>query len=401
MDKNGGRAMHNNGSTDTSPSVMLSLQDLLYQRTPHVPVTAALVTVNLLVFLAMLASGAGLWHSSNSVQLAWGANFGPATQDGEWWRLGSAMFLHFGAIHLTLNMWALWDGGQLVERMYGHARFALIYFSSGLAGNLLSLVAHKGLAISGGASGAIFGIYGALLIFLWRERRNLHPRDFRWFFWGAAGFASASLVLGLVITGIDNAAHIGGFLTGVLGGVIFARPIKGVKQVGIRPRVFTAGVFASSIFILIARIPAPAYLWSQELLARKEIGQFLSEDATISQAWRNILDEGKRGKLSFEELAGRIDTAVSHPYEESFEHLSHIPPNPAMPSAATLETLRHYAELRRDASRALAEGLRAHKPEQIRDALEMARQSSEQLAQPRREEVRPERKNETGLESGR
>lgn len=380
---------------------MLSLQDLLYRRTPHVPVSMALIAVNLLVFLAMLASGASLWHSSNSVQLAWGANFGPATQDGEWWRLGSAMFLHFGAIHLTLNMWALWDGGQLVERMYGHARFALIYFSSGLAGNLLSLVAHKGLAISGGASGAIFGMYGALLVFLWRERRNLHPHDFRWFFWGAAGFASISLVLGLLITGIDNAAHVGGFLTGILGGVIFARPIKGAEQVGVRARLFTAGVFALSVFILITRIPAPAYLWSQELLARKEIGQFLREDAAISQAWQDILDEGKRGDVSFEELAGRIDTAVSHPYEESFEHLSHIPPNPAMPSAATLETLRHYAELRRDASRALAEGLRAHKPEQIRDALEMARESSEQLAQPPKGEAGTGRKSETGPESAR
>jgi len=356
---------------------MLSLQDLLYRRTPRVPVTAVLVAANLLVFLAMLASGAGLWHSSNNVQLAWGANFGPATQDGEWWRLGTAMFLHFGAIHLTLNMWALWDGGQLVERMYGHARFALIYFSSGLTGNLLSLVAHKGLAISGGASGAIFGIYGALLVFLWRERRNLHPRDFRWFFWGAAGFASASFVLGLLITGIDNAAHIGGFLTGILGGVIFARPINGAEHVTARARVFAGSMLALSIAILIGRIPAPAYLWSQELLARKEIGQFLRDDAAISQAWQNILDEGKRGNVSFEELAGRIDTAVSHPYEESFEHLSHIPPNPAIPSAAALETLRHYAERRRDASRALAEGLRAHKPEQIHDALEMARQSTQ------------------------
>src|SRR5574340_252073 len=142
--------MHNRGFRETSPPFMLSLHDLLYQRVPRVPVTALLVAVNLLVFLAMLASGAGLWHSVNSVQLAWGANFGPATQDGEWWRLGTAMFLHFGAIHLALNMWALWDGGQLVERMYGHSRFAGIYFSSGLAGNLLLLVAYSGLAISGG-----------------------------------------------------------------------------------------------------------------------------------------------------------------------------------------------------------------------------------------------------------
>lgn len=364
---------------------MLPLHDLLYQRVPRIPVTALLVAVNLLVFLAMLASGAGLWHSVNSIQLAWGANFGPATQGGEWWRLGTAMFLHFGAIHLALNMWALWDGGQLVERMYGHSRFAGIYFSSGLAGNLLSLVAHKGLAISGGASGAIFGIYGALLVFVWRERRNLHPRDFRWFFWGAAGFAAASFILGFLITGIDNAAHIGGFLTGMLGGVILARPIDGAKDVPfrtrMRARVLAGGVFALFIVVLITRIPAPAYLWSEELLARKEIGQFLHDDAAISQAWQKILEEGKRGGVSFEELAGRIDASVAGPYEESFEQLSHIPPNPAMPSATTLETLRHYAERRRDASRALAEGLRAHKPEQIRDALEMARQSG-QLARP-------------------
>ncbi len=335
----------------------------------------------------MLANGAGLWHSGNSIQLAWGANFGPATQDGEWWRLGTAMFLHFGIIHLTLNLWALWDGGQLVERMYGHARFAGIYFASGLTGNLLSLVAHKGLTISGGASGAIFGIYGALLVFVWRERRNLHPRDFRWFFWGAAGFAAISLALGFLITGIDNAAHIGGFLTGILAGVIFARPLDGAKRIPYLARAIAGGLFTVLAAILIRGIPAPAYLWSQELLAREEIGQFLREDAAISQAWQTILNEGKRGDTSFEELAGRIDTAVSDPYEESFEQLSHLPANPAMPSGPALEMLRDYAENRRDASRALAEGLRAHDPGQIREALERA-QNSRQLAQPDRETFR-------------
>ncbi|MBA4141532.1 MAG: rhomboid family intramembrane serine protease [Nitrosospira sp.] len=360
---------------------MLPLHDLLHQRTPRVPITRLLIGVNLLVFVAMLAGGAGLWHSSNSVQLAWGANFGPATQDGEWWRLGSAVFLHFGVIHLTLNLWALWDGGQLVERMYGHARFAGIYFASGLTGNLLSLVAHRGLAVSGGASGAIFGLYGALLVFLWRERGNLHPRDFRWFFWGATVFAAASLALGLLITGIDNAAHIGGFLTGILAGMMLASPVDAVKRVSHHSRLLAGGALTLAIIFLISQIPTRPYRWSEELLARKEIGEFLRDDVVISQAWQSILDEGKRGGITFDELAGRIDTAVSDRYEESFEQLSHLPHDPALPSAPAVEMLRHYAERRRDASRALAEGLRTQKPEQIRGALEMERRSR-QLTQP-------------------
>ncbi len=366
---------------------MLPLHDLLYQRLPGIPVTKLLVAVNLLVFAAMLVGGAGLWHSSNSVQLAWGANFGPATQDGEWWRLGTALFLHFGAVHLTLNLWALWDAGQLVERMYGHTRFACIYFASGLTGNLLSLVAHRGLAISGGASGAIFGLFGALLIFLWRERYSLHPKEFRWFFWGAAGFALASLVLGLLITGIDNAAHIGGFLSGILGGIIFAQP-AGIKERPsfrfLRIRLLAVAVFALAIVILVSQVPVRTYRWSEEMLARKEIGEFLRDDAAITRSWQSILDKAREDGISFDELAGRIDTSVTDRYEESFELLSELPPDPALPSAATVEILRHYAERRRDASHALAEGLRAHKPEQIRDALEMEKRSR-QLTQPEKD----------------
>jgi rhomboid protease GluP len=356
---------------------MQPLHELLYRRVPQIPVTKLLAVSNLIIFGAMLAGGAGLWHSSNNVQLAWGANFGPATQDGEWWRLGSAMFLHFGVIHLTLNLWALWDAGQLVERMYGHARFAAIYFASGLAGNLLSLVAHKGLAVSGGASGAIFGMYGALLVFLWHERANLHPEEFRWFFWGASGFAGVTLVLGHFIAGIDNAAHMGGFFAGMLTGIVLAQPgaTKEAKQISLRSRLLAGAAIALSIAVLISQIPKPAYRWSEELQARKEIGEFLREDIAITRDWQSILDEGAHGNISFEEMAGRIDTAVRDRYEESFEQLTQSPHDPHLPSASRVDRLRQYAERRRDASRALAEGLRAHKPQQIRDALEMAEQA--------------------------
>jgi len=359
---------------DLSPS-SLALHDRLRLRLPRATVTPCLVGANLLVFVAMLIGGAGFWHSANGVQLAWGANFGPATQDGQWWRLASALFLHFGIVHLALNMWALWDGGQLVERMYGSARFAALYFVSGLAGNLLSLVAHRGQAVSGGASGAIFGVYGALLVFLWHERRSLDRHEFRWLFWGALGFATATVAFGFMITGIDNAAHIGGFVTGLLSGVIALRPLAGSPPVLRRDRLLSGGVLALAVAALIVFIPAPAYRWSEEQSAQKEIRQFIRDDAQISRAWQKILDDGKRFGASFDELAGRIDTAVVAPYETSFEQLSQLPSNPALPSSITLESLRHYAEQRRDASRSLVEGLRANDRPKIRAALEQAKGS--------------------------
>ena len=367
--------MHNSVLSHMNPPPsMPSLHDLLRQKVPSIPVTQLLIAINLIVFIAMLGGGADIWHSSNGVQLDWGANFGPAVQDGEWWRLGSALFLHFGVIHLALNLLALWDSGQLVERMYGHARFTIIYFSSGLAGNLLSLATNEGSTVSGGASGAIFGVYGALLIFLWRERFNIHSYEFHWLFWGAAGFAVITIALGFSVTGIDNAAHIGGFITGIMGGIVLAQPDK-ARAVSLRTRLFAGSIFSLSIAILIGQVPEPTYRWSEEVLVRKEIGEFLQDDAAIRDEWQSILDEGKRDDVSFNQLAGRIDMSVGDRYEESFEQLSHLPHNPALPSAVTVEMLRHYAERRRDASRAFAESLRVGEPAQIMDALEREKES--------------------------
>ena len=358
---------------DLDPSPV-ALHDRLRQRVPRARLTHWLIGANLLVFTAMLVGGAGFWHSANGVQLAWGANFGPATQDGQWWRLGSAMFLHFGVVHLAFNMWALWDGGQLVERMYGPARFALIYFASGLAGNLLSLVAHGGQAVSGGASGAIFGIYGALLVFLWQARRTLHPQEFRWLFWGALGFSGATIAFGFMVTGIDNAAHVGGFVSGLLSGVVLLRPLDASPRVLRRDRGLAGGALALAVATLILRIPAPSYRWSDEQLAQHEIRQFIRDDVQLSRAWRKIIDDGRRAGTSFDELAGRIDTTIADHYEASFEQLSRLPN--ALPSSPAVESLRHYAEQRRDASRSLAEGLRTNDRARIRAGLEQARRPS-------------------------
>ena len=169
-------------------------------------------------------------------------------------------------------------------------------------------------------------------------------------------------------------------MTGIMGGIVLAQPGK-LMAVSLRTRLFAGSIFALSIAISIGQIPEPTYRWSEEVLVRKEIGEFLRDDAEIRDEWQSILDEGKRDDVSFEQLAGRIDASVGDRYEESFEQLSHLPHNPALPSAVTVEMLRHYAERRRDASRALAEGLRTGKSSQIMDALEMERESR-QLIRP-------------------
>lgn len=240
-----------------------ALTELMRSPVSAVPVTAGLLLVNGLVFSAMLVAGAGWWHNASGVQLAWGANFGPATQDGQWWRLLTAMFIYFGVVHLALNMWALWDVGRLVERLMGRWRFALLYGGSGVFGNLVSLVAQGNQAVSGGASGAVFGLFGALLVFLWRERAQVDRTEFRWLFGGALGFSAAMLGMGFVVTGIDNAAHGGGLGAGVLLGCLLARPWT-VNSPKVQQGRWGAGmVLVLALSLLALSLPEPSYRYGE------------------------------------------------------------------------------------------------------------------------------------------
>ena len=352
-----------------------SLTDLMHDSPRRVPVMLALVATNLVVFTITLAFGAGLWHNNTSVQLAWGANFGPATQDGQWWRLATAMFLHFGVVHLALNMWALWDIGRLVERLFGRLRFILLYLGSGVAGNLLSLIMQGNRAISGGASSAIFGLYGALLVFLWRERRHVERSEFRWFFGAASVFTVFTLIMGQVVPGIDNAAHIGGLVGGALLGGVMARPWAADSPRARISRWWSAALLGAISLALVTHIPTPTYRMGEELRAREAIRQFLHEDQRISKRWEDILTTGRKDVLTFGQLAGRIDADVTSDYQESYEQLSSLSLDAGAPSAKTLEALRNYAALRGEASRALADGLREKDPAKIRQALESARKA--------------------------
>ncbi len=349
-----------------------SLTDLMKSPGLDAPVVCLLLTANCMVFAAMLLAGAGWWHAAQGVPLAWGANFGPATQDGQWWRLGTAMFVHFGVVHLALNMWALWDVGRLMEGLLGRWRFAALYLGSGVLGNGVSLVVQGNQAVSGGASGAVFSLYGALLVFLWRERQQVDRSEFRWLFGGALVFTALMLGLGFVLPGIDNAAHAGGLLAGLLMGALLARP-----WIAQSPPVQTwrwAG--AVGLVLLVAllwrMLPAPSYLMGEEIKARASISQFLQEDRRINQRWGSLLVAGQQGGQSFEQLAGRIDAEVAAGYERSFDRLAAATPDGNAPSTAALEALQTYAAKRAEAARALSNSLRRGDTAAIAQALRPA-----------------------------
>ena len=333
---------------------MSSLLNRLRSDVPTTPITSGLILIIIIVFIAMVLAGAGLLHENTTIPLQWGANFGPATQDGQWWRLGSAMFLHFGVIHLVFNSWALWDGGQWAERMYGHGRFALIFLLSGLLGNLASLVYHQGQVVSGGASGAIFGVYGSLISFLWASRGSVGLPEFRFLFFGASLFILLSLLVGFVVEGIDNAAHIGGGLTGLLAGFLLLPNVNSTAKRKIMGGLMLAGYCAA----LVIKIPEPRYLWSEELLLRAEISEFLLKDEQVSQEWSSLVQPDNLVSSSFDALAGQLEQEVVQHYEDSFEQLSSLPHNSHLPSAGTLETLEAYVEKRRVLSREMAESLK-------------------------------------------
>lgn len=187
------------------------------------PVTYAIFGFNLVLYVLMAAvSGGFLRHliapANELVLIAFGAKTNALLTQGNWFRLVTPIFIHIGLLHIASNSWALWVVGPQVEKLYGSARFALIYLLSGMGGVLGSyfnpLSTRDSWIPSAGASGALFGLFGVLAVFGFKYRAEL-PQIFRRAFGsGVLPVILLNLYIGFTFRFIDNAAHIGGLLTG-------------------------------------------------------------------------------------------------------------------------------------------------------------------------------------------
>jgi rhomboid protease GluP len=204
-----------------------------------ITLTQVIFGANIAVFLATaLASGSAM-NISGEVNFHYGANFGPYTLSGEWWRLLTYMFLHGGAMHIFFNMWCLWDLGRLCESLYGRWTFAAIYLITGVAGGLAS-IAWNPRVLSVGASGAVFGLAGALIASFYLGEFSLPRAAISGTLRSLVIFAVFNLGFGQLFGGIDNACHIGGLVSGLILGALIARlapqadvPLRRATVVGV------------------------------------------------------------------------------------------------------------------------------------------------------------------------
>ena len=194
-----------------------------------IAVTVALIAINVVVFIPSLTGGAVAGRgSSNELALDY-ALFGPAVAAGEWYRLITAGFLHYGLLHVGFNMWILYQLGQQLEPSLGRVRFGLLYLTALLGGSVGALLISPN-ALTAGASGAVFGLMGAVAM-------QLRSRGINVLQTSIGSLLIMNLVLTFAISGISIGGHLGGLAAGAIAGFLLQQtedsPPMGALAVGI------------------------------------------------------------------------------------------------------------------------------------------------------------------------
>ena len=209
-------------------------------------ITYSIIFICVLVFILMYVLGNG--STDNYTLLLFGANLDALTKNGDYYRLLTSMFLHIGIMHLLCNMYSLYIIGKEVENVFGKVKYLIIYLLSGIAGSILSLAFNHN-TICAGASGAIFGLLGALLYFGYYYRPYLGATLTR----SIIPVIAINLIVGFLDSGIDNSAHIGGLVGGLLVAMAVGVPDKSNNNNKINGIVLSLIYFGFIIYLSFFR----------------------------------------------------------------------------------------------------------------------------------------------------
>jgi rhomboid protease GluP len=231
------------------------LEQIMNSSSGNLYVTYIIIAINVLVFIVMVLNGVSFISPTGEDIVKWGGNFAPYTNSGDWWRLVSSVFVHIGFIHLLFNMYALYMVGVYLEPMLGKTKYTVAYLCTGIFASLLSLWWHHTPVASAGASGAIFGMFGVFLALL---STNLVPKKARKQLLQSIGiFVGYNLLYGMR-SGVDNAAHIGGLVSGLLIGYIYYLQLRKTEensQAGYQPAIIALATILAAFLYLKSSNP--------------------------------------------------------------------------------------------------------------------------------------------------
>jgi len=209
-------------------------------------VTRALIAINIVVYLLTVATGGGIYSNAGTI-FQHGVLYGPGVAAGDYWRLLTSAFMHFGPIHLGMNMLVLWFVGRPLEERMGRGRYLLLYLVAGLAGSAGALLVTP-CSATAGASGAIFGLFGAALVL---ERQGI-------FVYGGSiiGLIVLNLILTFGLSGISVGGHVGGFAGGILA-------MLGLSRFGRTHALYgRAGVLGYLLLLTVATASVAVGVWA-------------------------------------------------------------------------------------------------------------------------------------------
>jgi len=233
-------------------------------------ITPVIMFANFLIFIIMIASGVHIMEPSVDSLIKWGGNLRGLTIDGQQWRFLSSTFLHAGLIHLLFNMYALLNIGHLLEAHFGKRNYLLLYLASGVAASIASTMAYDNI-VSVGASGAIFGMYGLLLSLLLSKTITIQNEVRSQLTYSILFFVGYNLFYGLTQEGIDNAAHIGGLVSGMIFGLFYFLTKNNTMQTKLLS-------FAIAILISTFAIASPHFISNRLANYNQVIEQFSANE---------------------------------------------------------------------------------------------------------------------------
>jgi hypothetical protein len=271
--------------------------------------------------------------------------------DAQWWRLLTCLFLHFGVFHIGVNMWILWNVGRLVERLFGTVGFALLYFLSGLLASIASLLFNPSV-VSAGASGAVFGVFGGLSGFV-LLRRDAVPRAMLVRLCSSVFvLLGLNIIFGLMMTGIDTAAHMGGLVSGVLFGLVLSGPLPGRTAAGRRVRNLATLLLGMAVLLGAVCLSPEAPPDTAE-----ELKRVAETEREILGRYTALIDPANDGDLGRLRLADSIADEVLPPWSEARKQVTALLDAPTVDRAALTE-YANYLRLREESWQLLIQGIR-------------------------------------------